>query len=183
MKAKLESLLQVGGRLAKECRRLRFTALVSGALVVATGHALASTSTTPDAAKFVASIGEEVVTVLSATGVDQSEKRRHFRDIFTHALDLDMMARRALGRHWRRATDEQKDDYVRLFRDYIVRIYAVQLADYDGESFSVLRQQPSSGTGTVMRPNTVEHYAKEAGFRQVEGLPIDHFFFRFYRRH
>ena len=43
--------------------------------------------------------------------------------------------------------------------------------------------RPSAETGTVMRPATLEQYAQAAGFRQVEILPIDHFFFRFYRLH
>jgi 2-polyprenyl-3-methyl-5-hydroxy-6-metoxy-1,4-benzoquinol methylase len=43
-----------------------------------------------------------------------------------------------------------------------------------------MSEQPSAGTGTVLRPSTLERYAKEAGFSQVEILPIDHFFFRFY---
>lgn len=42
-------------------------------------------------------------------------------------------------------------------------------------------EQPSAGTGTVMRPSTMQQYAQEAGFSSVEILPIDHFFFRFYR--
>jgi len=41
--------------------------------------------------------------------------------------------------------------------------------------------QPSAGTGTVMRPSTLEQYARQAGFSRVEVLPIDNFFFRFYR--
>lgn len=41
--------------------------------------------------------------------------------------------------------------------------------------------QPSAATGTVMRPETLKLYAREAGFRRVEILPIEHFFFRFYR--
>jgi 2-polyprenyl-3-methyl-5-hydroxy-6-metoxy-1,4-benzoquinol methylase len=41
--------------------------------------------------------------------------------------------------------------------------------------------QPSAETGTVMRPQTLKRYAREAGFRRVEILPIEHFFFRFYR--
>lgn len=40
---------------------------------------------------------------------------------------------------------------------------------------------PSAGTGTVMRPSALQQYAQEAGFSRVEILPIDHFFFRFYR--
>jgi 2-polyprenyl-3-methyl-5-hydroxy-6-metoxy-1,4-benzoquinol methylase len=39
----------------------------------------------------------------------------------------------------------------------------------------------SAGTGTVIRPDTVRAYAKEAGFGQVEMLPIEHDFWRFYR--
>jgi hypothetical protein len=41
--------------------------------------------------------------------------------------------------------------------------------------------QPSAATGTVMRAGTLRRYAEEAGFRQVEVLPVEHDFFRFYR--
>jgi SAM-dependent methyltransferase len=41
---------------------------------------------------------------------------------------------------------------------------------------------PSAATGTVMRPATLERYAKQAGFGGVDVLPIEDFaFFRFYR--
>jgi 2-polyprenyl-3-methyl-5-hydroxy-6-metoxy-1,4-benzoquinol methylase len=42
-------------------------------------------------------------------------------------------------------------------------------------------EQPSAATGTVMRADTLRRYALEAGFRDVEILPVDNFFFRFYR--
>ena len=44
-----------------------------------------------------------------------------------------------------------------------------------------MADQPSTETGTVMRADTLRSYAKSAGFRDVEVLPIEHFFFRFYR--
>jgi len=44
-----------------------------------------------------------------------------------------------------------------------------------------LADQPSVGTGTVMRPSTLAAYAREAGFATVSVLPIDHEVFRFYR--
>ena len=40
---------------------------------------------------------------------------------------------------------------------------------------------PSAETGTVMRPSLLRRYAEEAGFKRLEILPIEHFFFRFYR--
>ena len=42
-------------------------------------------------------------------------------------------------------------------------------------------EQPSAGTGTVMRPDTLKQYASQAGFCDAEILPIDNYFFRFYR--
>jgi SAM-dependent methyltransferase len=44
-----------------------------------------------------------------------------------------------------------------------------------------LSETPSAGTGTVMRADTVRRYASEAGFADVEVLPIEHDFFRLYR--
>jgi 2-polyprenyl-3-methyl-5-hydroxy-6-metoxy-1,4-benzoquinol methylase len=44
-----------------------------------------------------------------------------------------------------------------------------------------MADKPSVETGTVMRPDTLRRYAAEAGFCDVEILPIDNFFFRFYR--
>ena len=44
-----------------------------------------------------------------------------------------------------------------------------------------MADSPATGTGTVMRADTLQRYATEAAFRSVEILPIDNFFFRFYR--
>ena len=54
--------------------------------------------------------------------------------------------------------------------------------------FSILHCLPvgrdaesSAATGTVMRPDVFTRYAREAGFSEVEVLPIEHPLFRFYR--
>jgi 20S proteasome alpha/beta subunit len=44
-----------------------------------------------------------------------------------------------------------------------------------------MSEQPSAQTGTVMRADTLRRYAHEAGFADVDVLPIEHDFFRFYR--
>jgi 2-polyprenyl-3-methyl-5-hydroxy-6-metoxy-1,4-benzoquinol methylase len=41
--------------------------------------------------------------------------------------------------------------------------------------------EPSAATGTVMRPETLRTYAREAGFADVEVVPVDAGFFRLYR--
>jgi 2-polyprenyl-3-methyl-5-hydroxy-6-metoxy-1,4-benzoquinol methylase len=42
-------------------------------------------------------------------------------------------------------------------------------------------EQPSAETGTAMRESTFRRYAEEAGFSEVQVVPIEHDFWRFYR--
>jgi 2-polyprenyl-3-methyl-5-hydroxy-6-metoxy-1,4-benzoquinol methylase len=44
-----------------------------------------------------------------------------------------------------------------------------------------MAEQPSAATGTVMRPATLRRYATQAGYRDVEVLPIENDLWRFYR--
>lgn len=41
-------------------------------------------------------------------------------------------------------------------------------------------ESPSAATGTMMRPDTLARYAREAGLLKAEVLPLPHDFFRFY---
>jgi 2-polyprenyl-3-methyl-5-hydroxy-6-metoxy-1,4-benzoquinol methylase len=43
-----------------------------------------------------------------------------------------------------------------------------------------MSEQPSVGTGTVMRAETLAAYAAAAGFERVDVLPVEHDLFRFY---
>lgn len=44
-----------------------------------------------------------------------------------------------------------------------------------------MAEHQSVGTGTVMRPDTLRGYARAAGFADIEILPLENFFFNFYR--
>ena len=46
---------------------------------------------------------------------------------------------------------------------------------------AAMTEQPSAGTGTVMRANTLRQYAADAGFRTAEILDLEHDALRFYR--
>jgi 2-polyprenyl-3-methyl-5-hydroxy-6-metoxy-1,4-benzoquinol methylase len=44
-----------------------------------------------------------------------------------------------------------------------------------------MADSPSAGTGTVMRPSKLRQYALDAGFADLEILPVENDFWRFYR--
>jgi len=75
--------------------------------------------------------------------------------------------------------DERVSDEFGAFGDLTERLfYAASLFICLPDGMST---QPSAATGTVMRPATLARYAREAGFRDTEILPLEHDLFRFYR--
>ncbi len=53
-------------------------------------------------------------------------------------FDFRRMTRSALGRYWRRATEEQRRRLTREFRELLVRTYAVMLLSYSDERIEYL---------------------------------------------
>ncbi|SDY10386.1 Methyltransferase domain-containing protein [Modestobacter sp. DSM 44400] len=60
--------------------------------------------------------------------------------------------------------------------DRLMYGYSVLCCLPDGRS-----SEPSAATGTVLRPATLRAYARQAGFADVEVVPVDAGFFRLYR--
>jgi phospholipid transport system substrate-binding protein len=114
---------------------------------------------------FVAALGQQAIQVLGPS-VPQSERVARFRQLFRADFDGPGIARFVLGRYWNVATPEQQQEFMRLFQEYVVRAYAVQLGAYGGEPFRVTGARRAGNetivTSEIDRPNgapiTVEWY-------------------------
>jgi phospholipid transport system substrate-binding protein len=92
-----------------------------------------------DGAHFVRTLGDEVIAILKSDNHQQRKRKLH--DIFTTAFDVNAMAQFAAGSYWRRADDRQKQEYIRLFGDYVATVYAGKFADYAGQGFKVMSER------------------------------------------
>ena len=52
-------------------------------------------------------------------------------------FDVPGIARFVLGPYWRVASEPEKQEFRRLFEDYIVRVYSERFAQYRGEALRV----------------------------------------------
>jgi phospholipid transport system substrate-binding protein len=53
-------------------------------------------------------------------------------------FDFTRMSRLVLGKYWNRATDAEKDSFIREFRELLVRTYATALLNYSGQAIVYL---------------------------------------------
>lgn len=53
-------------------------------------------------------------------------------------IDFQRMSKWVLGKHWRRANDEQREQFVNEFRQLILRTYSTALLEYSEQKVNVL---------------------------------------------
>lgn len=65
-----------------------------------------------------------------------NEIKRLVENHILPAIDQEKIARQALGKHWKKASGEQKIGFINAFRDLQVRTYTGAFKAFDGQEFS-----------------------------------------------
>jgi phospholipid transport system substrate-binding protein len=63
----------------------------------------------------------------------KKERVERLREAVNPIFDYEEMAKRALGSHWRRRTPAEQEEFVKLFRDFLERVYSDKIDLYAGE--------------------------------------------------
>ncbi len=83
----------------------------------------------------------------------RAEIRRAARDLF----DVDDMARRALGHHWKGLLPREQDEFVRLFSSVLTQSFVTIVERYTGDHASFLDEEVAGTFAQVRSRITREH--------------------------
>jgi phospholipid transport system substrate-binding protein len=67
------------------------------------------------------------------------ERVRRFRRLFEDYFAVQGIAKWILGRYWRRASDEERAEYLDLFEDMMVVSYVDRFSGYTGEALAITK--------------------------------------------
>ena len=145
---------------------------VAGFLIVLLGlgwPALASAQ--GGASQLIQQLGGQAIQVLQTTGGGLEQRERQFRAILSSSFDMPGIARFVLGRHWQQATNEQRQDYVQLFTEYVLQTYSARLGGYSGETLAVTGERAAGPRDTVVttRINRPSGAPVDASWRVRQG--------------
>lgn len=93
------------------------------------------------ATKFVEALTKDAITMLTGEDITKSDRAERFRALMLKTFAIKGIAKFVLGRHWRKASDEQKEEYLQLFEDLMVVTYADRFEKYSGEKFLIKRTE------------------------------------------
>jgi phospholipid transport system substrate-binding protein len=101
-----------------------------------------------DAVAFMNTLWSSAVEVLNNKS-DPAVRQARFRKLFHDDFDCPGIARFVLGRYWRSASEEEQQEFVKLFEDYVVFVYTARLSNFGGQSFKI-RGSRSDGDGVII---------------------------------
>lgn len=92
----------------------------------------------------VKSAAERAIQVLKDPKLKAPEKKteriERLKEIINPIFDYEEMARRTMGPHWRRRTPAEQEEFYRLFRAFLEKIYSTKVDFYDGERVAFGRE-------------------------------------------
>lgn len=96
---------------------------------------------------------DKILAIVSNTALKGPEKEQERRKLIHAALnerfDWKEMARRSLALHWSRRTDEEKKDFIDLYKKLLERTYLGKVENYSGEKVIYVGETIDGEYGSV----------------------------------
>ena len=89
------------------------------------------------ASELVEKVGLQVLEILKDPAASDQDKLERLVAVLEGPIDLDLVAKLILGRHWRTASADQQAEYLELFRAYALSFLASKLHVYSGQEFEI----------------------------------------------
>lgn len=141
---------------------LAVAVLLSGLLAgLVVGGAASAAGLAEEAEAFILGMSKTAIIRLTDPEISRDERKLRMRDMMTEYFHVPGIAQWVLGRFWRQASSEEREEYVALFEDLMVESYVDRFATYSGETLVIVKTDVRDGkdvivSSTLARPETSE---------------------------
>ena len=111
-----------------------------------------------DAAKaeaFVKGVTEDGIENIINANIPQAEKDKRFAKLFNSALDIQFIGQFVLGRYWRTATPEQRQEFIDAYRELNVQTWSKRFDEFKGRNFVFKGTDASNSANQIFVNSTV----------------------------
>ncbi|MCD6035296.1 MAG: mlaC [Rickettsiales bacterium] len=111
---------------------------------MALSGASAHAASAENARDFVQKLGDKTISVMADKSLNDKEKEKELARLFVLVVDTSSMGKFALGKYWRVATPEQRENYLALYRQFLVGTYIPRFRNYTDQTFTITKAKPES---------------------------------------
>jgi len=136
------------------------------------GGASGEEKSSGEAESFVMDLSDKVLSIINDTNTSDEEKEKKLREFFVNSVDTEWMGKFVLGRYFRTASEEQKQQYMTLYHDYLIWSYVPRFKEYKGGSFYIIKvKEESSGNDAIVQ-------TEMRGIKESPNIRVDYMMHR-----
>lgn len=99
---------------------------------------------------FIKTLAEKAIASLTIKELSKGEREKRFRALMLDSFAIPGIARFVLGRHWPRASEQEKSEYLKLFEDLMVATYTQRFSKYAGETLEIEQAEVRGENDTLV---------------------------------
>lgn len=104
---------------------------------------------------FVKDMTSRGLAFLSDEAASLEDRKADFRQLLRDSFDMKAIGQFAVGIHWKRMSDAQKEAYLKSFEDYIVNVYSRRFEEYNGQVFEFKNKVVTIGNDVMVTSDLV----------------------------
>jgi len=86
---------------------------------------------------FVEEIGNKIINIAGEKNIPEAKIRDKIIAEIDRVIDSEWIAKFVLGKNYKNLSDQQKLDFVRLYREFMINTYGPKFKNYNGKKFTV----------------------------------------------
>ncbi|KAF0140768.1 MAG: ABC-type transport system [Rhodospirillaceae bacterium] len=142
-----------------------FIPAVFSSVQAAAATDLLAISQDEEAKSFIRTLSGQALQTMLRHDISDAERTRYFREMFRTTADLEAIGRFVLGRHWHKATADERVEFLKLFESITVYTWSRRFKEYSGQGLTVIRVR--SGTAGME-----EDVVVESTINPSQGAPV-----------
>jgi phospholipid transport system substrate-binding protein len=116
----------------------------------ALGHISISQAADDGPGAFVTRLGNKTIANMTDASLSPSVRESQFRDLLREGFAVETIGQFVLGKYRRTVSNETVTEFIHVFEEYIVSLYAKQFNRYSGEKFVVEKVVETSRSSDSM---------------------------------
>ena len=101
------------------------------------------------AQNFIKTVTSQGIEQLVNADISEKERNARFTKLFNQDLDLDFIGKFVLGRYWRTATPQQRQEFIDVYRKLNIQTWSERFDDFKGKHFEFLGTENSKSEDQI----------------------------------
>lgn len=86
---------------------------------------------------FINDLGNKIIKIANNKKFNVNQKREQLIKTIDGVIDADWISKFVLGKNYRLASAEQKEQFRKLYREFMINTYSPKFTGYSGETFAI----------------------------------------------